>query len=84
MSDLLITGMEISRRTAIGGVAAAGLALLGTVAGTPAAHALLPKDPGHERRKGKGKGKRKGGNLLRNPSFELDAAGTTISNWTVA
>ena len=82
MSDLLITGMKISRRTAIGGVAAAGLALLGTVAGTPAAHALLPKDPGHERRKGKGKGK--GGNLLRNPSFELDAAGTTISNWTVA
>ena len=82
MSDLLITGMEISRRTAIGGVAAAGLALIGTVAGTPAAHALLPKDPGHERRKGKGKGK--GGNLLRNPSFELDAAGTTISNWTVA
>ena len=74
--------MKISRRTAIGGVAAAGLALLGTVAGTPAAHALLPKDPGHERRKGKGKGK--GGNLLRNPSFELDAAGTTISNWTVA
>ena len=78
MSDLLITGMEISRRTAIGGVAAAGLALLGTVAGTPAAHALLPNDPGHERRKGKG------GNLLRNPSFELDAVGTTISNWTVA
>lgn len=74
--------MKISRRTAIGGVAAAGLALLGTVAGTPAAHALLPKDPGHERRKGRGKGK--GGNLLRNPSFELDAAGTTISNWTVA
>ncbi len=80
MSDQLITGMEISRRTAIGGVAAAGLALLGTVAGTPAAHALLPNDPGHERRKGKGKG----GNLLRNPSFELDAVGTTISNWTVA
>ena len=74
--------MEISRRTAIGGVAVAGLALLGTVVGTPAAHALLPKDPGHERRKGKGKGK--GGNLLRNPSFELDAVGTTISNWTVA
>lgn len=80
MSDLLITGMEISRRTAIGGVAVAGLALLGTVVGTPAAHALLPRDPGHERRKGKGKS----GNLLRNPSFELDAVGTTISNWTVA
>ncbi|CAB4815638.1 unannotated protein [freshwater metagenome] len=80
MSNLLKITVTISRRTAIGGVAAAGLALLGTVAGTPAAHALLPNDPGHERRKGKGKG----GNLLRNPSFELDAVGTTISNWMVA
>ena len=82
MSNLLKITVKISRRAAIGGVAAAGLALLGTVAGTPAAHALLPNHPGHERRKGKGKGK--GGNLLRNPSFELDVAGTTISNWTVA
>ena len=82
MSNLLKITVTISRRTAIGGVAAAGLALLGTVAGTPAAHALLPNHPGHERRKGKGKGK--GGYLLRIPSFELDAVGTTISNWMVA
>ena len=85
MSDLLKITVMISRRAVIGGVAAAGLALLGTVAGTPAAHALLPNDPGHERHgHHKGKGRGKGGNLLRNPSFELDAAGTTISNWTVA
>ncbi|CAB4720811.1 unannotated protein [freshwater metagenome] len=79
MSNLLKMSMKISRRAAIGGIAATGLALLGVVVGSSAANAVLPNDPGHERH-GHHKGKGKGGNLLRNPSFELDAAGTTISN----
>lgn len=73
--------MEFSRRVF---ASAVGSVLLGTLAGGPAAHALLPKDPGHEHHKGKGRGKGKSGNLLKNPSFELDVAGTTITNWTVS
>ena len=71
--------MEFSRRVF---ASAVGSVILGTLAGGPAAHAVLPKDPGHEHHKGKGRGKSR--NLLRNPSFELDVAGTTITNWTVS
>lgn len=76
--------MTFSRRAFLGSAAVGGLTILGTVAGAPAAQALLPRDPGHEHHKGKGRGKGRGVNLLRNPAFELDAVGTTISNWTVA
>ena len=69
--------MEFSRRVFASVV---GSVLLGTLAGGPAAHAELPKDPGHKHHKGKGKS----GNLLKNPSFELDVAGMTITDWTVS
>ena len=67
------------------GIAATGLALVGLVVGSPAANAVLPNDPEHKHHgHHKGKGKGLGVNLLLNPSFERDAVGTTISNWTVS
>lgn len=76
--------MTISRRALVGGVAATGLAILGTAVGVLSAGAVVPNGLGHERHRGKGKRKGRGKNLLLNPSFELDAVGTTITNWTVA
>jgi len=73
--------MQISRRAF---ATAVGVTLLGTVVGARAASASDPDDSDDDHHRGKGRGKGKGVNLLKNPSFELDAAGTTITNWTAS